>query len=147
VVDAPYATDYIQELKSNENSNIIFTGYLFGEGYRELSSNAYLFVETSEAGGTHPALLEAMAFRNCVLVNGTAENLETIGDSGFSYDGRVGPESLRKVLAELLVNPERVEDYRAQALERVQREYSWEKITRQYEELFYSLLTAKPSRV
>jgi hypothetical protein len=30
---------------------VIFTGYLFGEGYRELLSNAHAFVETSMVSG------------------------------------------------------------------------------------------------
>ena len=90
--DAPYAEKYIAELKASAASadQVIFTGYLFGEGYRELSSQAFAFIETSEVGGTHPALLEAMAFGNCVIVNDTPENLETIGEAGLRYRGASG---------------------------------------------------------
>src|SRR5262245_9810199 len=61
VGDAPYAEAYIQSLRATTDPRVVFTGYLFGEGYRELLSNALAFVESSEVGGTHPALLEAMA--------------------------------------------------------------------------------------
>src|SRR5262249_20520041 len=85
VGDAPYAEDYIRALRATPDPRVVFTGYLFGEGYRELLSSAYCFAETSEVGGTHPALLEAMAAGAAVVVNDTPENLETIGEAGQSY--------------------------------------------------------------
>ncbi|NLF14599.1 MAG: glycosyltransferase family 1 protein [Anaerolineaceae bacterium] len=141
VGDASYAGDYIAGLKAGAEGDprIVFTGYVFGAGYHELGSNAYLFVETSGVGGTHPALLEAMAFGNCVVVNGTPENLETIGDAGLSYDGQAGAESLRRVLADLLRDPDKVAGYRSRASRRVQEHYSWETVTDQYERLFYQV--------
>ena len=137
---AHYAEEYIGCLRSTSNSNIIFTGYLFGEGYRELSSNSYLFVETSGVGGTHPALLEAMACGKCTVVNNTLENLETIGDCGFSYDGKVGADSLAEVLEELLGSPELVREKGTLALKRIEKHYNWGTITDEYEKLFERLL-------
>jgi len=140
VGDTPYAQDYIASLKSVTDSRVIFTGYLFGEGYRELLTNAYLFVETSGVGGTHPALVEAMALGNCVVVNDTEENLETIGEAGFSYEGERGGLGLRPVLQRLLEDPQVVKAYRVKAAQRARLLYSWEKVTDEYERLFYRLL-------
>lgn len=140
VGDAPYAEEYISSLKATSDERIIFTGYLFGEGYQELSSSAYLFVETSEVGGTHPALLEAMAFGNCVVVNDTPQNLEVIGEAGFNYSGERGAESLRERLQALLNDPQMVEEYREKAMQRAGKHYSWEKVTDDYENLFRRLL-------
>lgn len=139
VGDAPYAEAYIRALKAMAGAQVIFTGYLFGEGYRELASNAYAFVETSEVGGTHPALIEAMAFGNAVIVNDTPENLETIGEAGLSYRGVMGAVHLREVLAKLLTNPRLAEEYRQRARERA-RVFSWEAVTDAYEALFRQLL-------
>lgn len=139
VGDAPYAEAYISELKAKAGPNVIFTGYLFGEGYHELGSNACIFVETSEVGGTHPALVEAMAFGNCVVVNGSEENRETIGDAGFAYDGAGGAEALRPLLQRLLDNPALVAEYRRRAAERAAALYDWEAVTDRYEALFHSL--------
>ena len=125
VGDAPYADDYIAALKGTAGPNVLFTGYLFGAGYRELCSHAYLFIETSAVGGTHPALIEAMAFGNCVVVNGTPENRETIGDAGFAYDGGQGAVGLRALLEHLLSAPGVVDEYRRKAQLRAQAEYSW----------------------
>jgi glycosyltransferase involved in cell wall biosynthesis len=140
VGDAPYAEDYIAALRDVDDPRIVFTGYVFGEGYRELASNSYLFVETSEVGGTHPALVEAMAFGNCVVVNDTPENLETIGEAGLSYRGADGASSLREVLRDLLADPEKVHGLRNRAVKRAAERYSWEAVTDEYERLFRRLL-------
>ena len=140
VGDAPYAADYIETLKAAAGPNVIFTGYLYGEGYHELSSHAYVFVETSEAGGTHPALLEAMAFGNAVVVNDTRENLETIGDAGLAYAGSLGAEHLAQVLQDLIDHPDKAEEYRCRAKERVRAHFTWDAVTDEYEALFKRLL-------
>lgn len=142
VGDAAYAQDYIAELKSRaeDDPRIIFTGYVFGNGYHELGTNAAIFVESSGVGGTHPALTEAMGHGNCVIVHNTPENLETIGESGFSYDGKVGADSLKVVLEELLNDPEKIETYRLHAKDRASTKFSWDLVTDAYLELFESML-------
>lgn len=150
VGDAAYADDYIAQLKSLSEGDprVVFTGYVFGRGYHELGSNACIFVETSGVGGTHPALVEAMAFGRCVIVHNTPENLETIGEAGFSYDGHLGPESLKHVLEDLLANPTTVEEYARRAMDRAHTCYSWESVTDAYERLFYNLCgQAVPERL
>jgi glycosyltransferase involved in cell wall biosynthesis len=144
VGDAPYAAAYIGSLRATSDPRVVFTGYLFGEGYRELLSSAYCFVETSEVGGTHPALLEAMAAGTCVVVSDTPENLETIEDAGFSYPGEMGAAGLRTVLERLLKDPALVAEQGARALERVRVHYSWDRITDDYEQLFREILEASP---
>jgi glycosyltransferase involved in cell wall biosynthesis len=141
VGDAPYAEDYIASLRANalRDPRITLTGYVFGQGYHELGSNACIFVETSGVGGTHPALTEAMAFGNCVVVHNTPENLETIGAAGLAYEGKAGGSGLRKVLQALLSDPERIREYRQLARQRAQTCYSWEAVTDAYERLFFSL--------
>ncbi len=146
VGDAAYADEYIASLKvrAGGDPRIIFTGYVFGKGYHELGSNALIFVETSGVGGTHPALVEAMAHGSCVVTNNTDENLETIGDAGFSYKGNLGASDLRRVLATLLADPKVIADYTRRAQERARTVYTWESVTDAYERLFYQLLNQSP---
>lgn len=141
VGDAPYAEAYKAFLRglAGGDERIVFTGYVFGRGYQELASHAYLFVEPSSVGGTHPALVEAMAFGNCVIVHDTPENLETIGDAGLAYDGGVGAADLRRVLQQLIASPDVVDGYRLKARRRAQAVYSWEAVTDSYERLFYQV--------
>ena len=139
VGDAAYAEAYKAELRAiaDRDPRVILTGYLFGAGYRELGSHAYAFVETSGVGGTHPALIEAMALGNCVLVHNTPENLETIGDAGLSYDGGRGAPSLRQVLRTLLADAQLADGYRRKAQQRAQTVFSWESVADEYERLCY----------
>lgn len=141
VGDSTYSEEYISSLthSAKDDPRIIFTGYVFGRGYQELCSNAYVFVETSGVGGTHPALVEAMAFGNCVLVYNTPENMETIGDDGFSYDGRVGSMSLQNMLQYLLSGPGLVVEYAMRGQKRAKQCYNWEVVTDSYERLFYDV--------
>jgi glycosyltransferase involved in cell wall biosynthesis len=138
--DAPYVAEYIAALKAGAGGDpsIVFTGYQFGEAYAELASNALIFVETSEVGGTHPALVEAMAFGNCVVVNDTPENLETIGEAGLSYSGARGGPALAEVLEGLLAQPALVAEYRCRSQAHARARYSWEQVTDQYEALLLS---------
>ncbi len=136
VGDAPYSKRYIRFLKSFKNENIIFTGYLFGEKYRQLSSHACIFVLPSKSGGTRPVLLEQMALGNCVLVNEILQNLETIGAAGCSYSEEVKGGSLKDKLEYLISNPEVRKTCGKKAVEWVRKEYSWDMVVDRYEQIF-----------
>ncbi|GAC1401405.1 MAG: glycosyltransferase [Chloroflexota bacterium] len=138
VGDAPYQKRYIADLK-RRGPHVIFTGYVFDNGYRELMSNAYAVVVCTEVGGTHPVLIEAMAAGNCVIVNDMPSNLEVVGDAGISYTGAKGASSLREVLEPLVADEGLVKPYRQLARSRAQSQYAWEQITDQYEQLFLRL--------
>lgn len=140
VGDAPYAEEYKTQLRATHDPRVVFTGYVFGEGYWELASNAYAFVLTSGVGGTHPALVEAMAFGNAIIVHNTEENLETIGDAGLNYEGKQGGAALRSTLQKLIEDQDLVFTYRANAAARAARYYTWEAVTDAYEALFYDVL-------
>ena len=85
---------------------ILFPGPIYGAGYRELLAHALAYVHATEVGGTHPALVEAMGFGNCVLVNDTPENREVAGDAalyfraaepaGLAADARAGARRPRR---------------------------------------------------
>ncbi len=139
VGDAPYEKAYIADLR-RRGPQVHFTGYLFGDAYRELMQNAFAFVLCTEVGGTHPVLVEAMASGNCVVVNDTAANLEVIGEAGIPYPGKEGAEGLHRILEALVQDESRVERYRGLARARVQSAYSWEAVTTEYERLFARLL-------
>jgi len=135
VGDAPYARDYIKDLKARarRDRRIIFTGFVFGSDYRALQQNAYCYVHATEVGGTHPALLEAMGFGNCVLTLAAPENIEAIGDAGIAYtDEKDLVDKLQRVLRDGSL----VHSYRNRAQARVQEFYDWDYVVDQYERLF-----------
>jgi len=136
VGDDPWEKDYVRSLRSTRDPRIVFTGGVYGDGYAQLQQNAYVFVLPDEVGGTHPALVEAMGFGNCVLVNDTPSNLEVIADSGFSYSGAKGALDLRCQLQMLLNQPPLVEEYRRRAWRRAREHYRWDRVVRRHV-LFY----------
>lgn len=135
VGDAPYAEQYITDLKARARGDkrIIFTGFVFGQDYRALQQNAYCYVHATEVGGTHPALLEAMGYGNCVLTLATPENLEVVGDAGVPYSDEF---DLAEKLQRVLRDGSLVHAYRHRAQLRIRRNYDWDGVVDQYEQLF-----------
>jgi len=148
VGDAPYARDYINDLKARarRDKRIVFTGFVFGRDYRALQQNAYCYVHATEVGGTHPALLEAMGFGNCVLTLAAPENIEAIGDAGIAY---ADENDLAEKLQRVLRDGSLVQAYRHRAQARVQDAYDWDYVVDQYEDLFAKmagLSAVRPAR-
>jgi len=135
VGDAPYAHDYIQDLKARarRDKRIVFTGFVFGRDYRALQQNAYCYIHATEVGGTHPALLEAMGFGNCVLTLSAPENIEAVGDAGITY---ADENDLAEKLQRVLRDGSQVHSYRNRAQARVQEMYDWNYVVDRYEDLF-----------
>jgi glycosyltransferase involved in cell wall biosynthesis len=135
VGDAPYAHEYIAHLRSlaRRDRRIVFTGFVFGDAYRALQQNAFCYVHATEVGGTHPALLEAMGYGNCVLTLNTPENVEVTGDAAIHYrDAGDLAVQLQKVLR----GGATVTQYRQRAQARVRERYDWEHVVEEYEGLF-----------
>jgi glycosyltransferase involved in cell wall biosynthesis len=144
VGDAPYARQYIEQLRQRAGQRVVFTGGVYGEGYRQLQSHAFAYVHATEVGGTHPALVEAMGFGNCVVVNDVPENREVAGDAALYFDARAS-RSLTAILEALDRDPAQVEALRSRALNRVRSTYSWDHVTDEYEALFHQLLEDRRS--
>jgi glycosyltransferase involved in cell wall biosynthesis len=140
VGDAPYADEYKETLHkiADDDPDIVFTGYLFGRGYRELSSSPYIYVMTAEIGGTHPVLVEQMGFGNCIVANSTESDREVLQDAGIYFDGTA--QDLAGKISFLMDNPVEVETLRNKAKKRAQK-YSWDAIADRYDELFRSLVS------
>ena len=139
VGDAPYAHDYKAQLRQAASRNVIFTGFQFGEAYEEFQSNCYCYVQATEVGGTHPALVESMSYGNCVIANGTPENLEVIGDAALSYPKNDFSE-LARLLGEVIADSDLVAQYGEKARARALSQYSWDAVVSRYETLLTSLL-------
>jgi len=139
VGDAPYAREYIDSLKKTKDQRIIFTGFVFGRGYKEFQSHAYCYIHATEVGGTHPALIEAMGFGNCVIANRTPENSEVLAETGITYK-KNNVEDLRRKIQSVIDNPQVINELGNKAKKRVKNEYSWDSIADKYEEVFNGLV-------
>ncbi|MBI4127672.1 MAG: DUF1972 domain-containing protein [Parcubacteria group bacterium] len=145
VGDSPYAKEYVAQVKraAHNDKRIRFLGFVYGEGYKTLQQHAYAYIQATEVGGTHPALIEAMGYGNCVLVNDTPENREVAGGSALYFNLRYGGYALRRLFEYVTNDPTLVPIYRQRAQNRIRRYYQWETVTDQYEMLLRRILRHK----
>ena len=135
---APYADRFVRSFTEGADPRVLFPGPIYGEGYRELLSHALAYIHATEVGGTHPALVEAMGYGNCVVVNDTPENREVAAESGRYFDTR-RPETLSELLQALSDDPGSWEDSGRRAAVLASARYSWKAVSEEYAELFREL--------
>lgn len=140
VGDAPYSRDYIRKLRElASKGKVLLPGAIYGKGYRELLAHCLCFVQATEVGGTHPALIEAMGAACTVLVNRTPENSEVVGDCGLFYAFNDCAE-LARLLKEVCSQPHAFQHLGRLARERIAQHYDWDQVVNEYENAFYSVL-------
>ena len=134
--DAPYAADYIRQVRDTSDSRIVMPGAIYGEGYRELGSHCFAYIHATEVGGTHPALIEAMGRGALVLYLDTKENAEVASGAGIPFED----DLTAKIEMALEMSEAEREEYRSKAAQRVRERYSWDAVTDQYERLLEKLV-------
>jgi glycosyltransferase involved in cell wall biosynthesis len=135
---APYAGRFIASFTKDADSRIRFPGPIYGEGYRELLSHALAYVHATEVGGTHPALVEAMGYGNCVLVNDAPENREVAGDAALWFRAEE-PASLAAALEWVLAHPAEARERGEEAARQASSRFSWEGVADHYAALLARL--------
>jgi glycosyltransferase involved in cell wall biosynthesis len=140
---APYAGTFIASFTRGADPRILFPGAIYGEGYRELLSHALAYIHATEVGGTHPALVEAMGYGNCIVVNETPENREVAGEVGLYFEAKE-PATMAAQLEEVRRDPEQAAERGRQAAARAARLYSWEGVADRYARLFVRLAGRSP---
>lgn len=140
VGDGLYAKDLVDELHRHASDRIRFPGGIYGADYRTLQRNAALYVQATEVGGTHPALIEAMGAGGCVLAHDTPENRE-VGDDAVGYFQLRPTETLSLAIREALGDAGLCTSRRAAARGRVAERYRWDAVTDEYERLFAAMIS------
>jgi glycosyltransferase involved in cell wall biosynthesis len=136
VGDAPYAAEYIQEVKRTNDPRIVFPGAIYGDAYHQLQSHSAVYVQATEVGGTHPALIEAMGRGALVLYLETPESDEVAGGAAVAFTNDL-EEKLQWAVD--VADKERAA-WGARAMQRIESHYSWKSVTDEYEQLFRELI-------
>ena len=135
--DANYRSPFVSELKDRSGDRVRFLGHIDSiEDIKELHCNSYAYIHGHMMGGTNPALLKALGYGNCILAHDNPFNAEVIANHGLLFRDA---DDLAEKIRLIETNPDLAENYRRHAPERVRDVYNWERITSQYEELFYLL--------
>ncbi len=132
VGDAPYAGGYVARVREASDPRVLLPGAIYGEGYRQLLANAAVYVQATEVGGTHPALVEAMGYGRIVCYNATPENEEVAGEAALAFDAS-RPETLANLLTAILDDPAAHSVWKQRAYERTRERYRWSDVVDRYE--------------
>lgn len=143
VGDAPYSADYIRRVRDTRDPRVVIPGAIYGAGYKQLQSHCAVYVQATEVGGTHPALIEAMGRGALVVYLNTPESAEAAGDAAVAFESDLA-EKLRWAVN---VTPQERAAWGERAMRRVEKLYSWDAVTDAYEALFRSLLDRDTLRV
>lgn len=144
LIDAPplimvgeglYAPGLVAELRRHVSDRIRFPGAIYGADYRTLQRNSLLYIQATEVGGTHPALIEAMGAGACVLAHDTPENREVGGDAAGYFQLRP-IETLSTAIGETLRDPALQIERRRLAAKRAEQRFRWDAVADAYESLF-----------
>jgi len=135
VGDAPYAQDYLRRVRDTKDPRVLIPGAIYGRGYHELLSHCFAYIQATEVGGTHPALIEAMGRGALVLYLDTPENAEAAGGAGIPFEN----DLTEKMAAALAMSEAERAAWGGRAVERVRERYSWELVTDAYEMLLSKL--------
>lgn len=135
---------FYEELRKKTNFNsdkrIKFVGTVYNqELLKKIRENAYGYLHGHEVGGTNPSLLEALATTDLNLLLDVGFNKE-VGEDGALYFTKKNGN-----LATLLDDLEAYDEttvtitYGYKAKQRINKEYTWNKIINEYEQLFISI--------
>ncbi len=119
-----------------KDKRIKFAGTVYDqELLKKIRENAYGYFHGHMVGGTNPSLIEALGSTDLNLLVNVGFNREVAEEAALYWNIKDGN------LAELIekadkMNDEEIASFGRRAKERVKKEYTWEKISDEYERLF-----------
>ncbi len=119
-----------------KDKRIKFAGTVYDqELLKKIRENAYGYFHGHMVGGTNPSLIEALGSTDLNLLVNVGFNREVAEEAALYWNVKDGN------LAELIekadkMNDEEIASFGRRAKERVKKEYTWEKISDEYERLF-----------
>ncbi|AND79147.1 beta 1-4 rhamnosyltransferase Cps2T [Streptococcus pantholopis] len=129
---------FFEKLKAatrfEEDKRVKFAGTVYDHDLLNyLREHAFAYIHGHEVGGTNPGLLEALAHTDLNLVLGVDFNRSVAGEAALYWNKE---ESDLAQLLERVDGQTDFSDLAQNAKEVVSSRYTWEKITKEYEDLF-----------
>jgi len=143
VGDSPFAAGYRRALHdaAGRDPRVRMLGYVYDEPYRELLAHAYAYAHPLRSDGTSPALLQAMGYGTCIVVNSVPEALSAVGDAALPF-ALNDVRDLAAKLQEVIDDAELAGDLRRRALARAEAEYDWDRVAAQHRDVYERVLSA-----
>jgi glycosyltransferase involved in cell wall biosynthesis len=130
-----YDSPFHHRLRQLATEAVIFTGHIHDQAIiKELHCNCFAYLHGHSVGGTNPSLLKAMGYGNCIAALDTVFNREVLEDAGLLFPKDA--DALASLIRKLESDPALVADLRRRGPKRIEAEYTWSKIAKQYDQLF-----------
>lgn len=140
VGDVPYADEYASNIKKIEDPRILFTGYITDpDELAELYHNCFAYFHGHEFGGTNPTLLKALAYGCAVIALDTCFSREVLNNDEYGMYFTKEPGDLSERIDRIEKFPTLLQEYKDKSRQRIEQQYTWDKISNQYLELFRKL--------
>lgn len=135
-VNDKFLNELEQKLHFRQDKRIKFVGTVYDqELLKKIRENAYAYFHGHTVGGTNPSLIEALGSTDLNLLVNVGFNREVAEDSALYWSRETG--DLRRLIDKAdQMSAEETAKLGTKAKERVAREYTWQKICGQYEEIF-----------
>ena len=142
---ANYDSPFHRRLREISTDRVIFTGHIHDQAVvKELHCNCFAYVHGHSVGGTNPSLLKAMGYGNCVLALDTVFSREVLADTGLFFPRE--SKGLAELMRRVESDPALVDDLRRRAPRRIEKEYSWDKVSDKYDQLFRDVVAEATAR-
>ena len=141
VGDVPYQDDYADRIKRVDDERVVFTGYVTDQAVlAELYHHCFCYLHGHEFGGTNPTMLKALAYGCAIMALDTPFTREML-DSKFGLFFSKKSRNLQEQIRKVENKPNQLIELRKKSRERIEENYTWEKITKQYFEFFKELVS------
>ena len=135
-VNDKFLNELEKKLHFRNDRRIKFVGTVYDqELLKKIRENAYAYFHGHTVGGTNPSLIEALGSTDLNLLVDVGFNREVAEDCALYWSRESG--SLAKLIDKAdQMSAEEIEELGQKAKKRVAEEYTWDKICRQYEDVF-----------
>lgn len=135
-INGKFLNQLEKKLHFKKDKRIKFVGTVYDqELLKKIRENAYAYIHGHTVGGTNPSLIEALGSTNLNLLVDVGFNKEVAEDCALYWSRKLGSLAGVIDLADQMTEDEIAEIGR-KAKNRVAKEYTWDKICKQYENTF-----------
>ncbi len=138
----------LRTLAEKSKTKIVFHGWIDNRStkYKDLLESASIYSLVSAKENASKSLLEALSAGCAVITSNIAGCPESVGDAGITVPPE-DPESLKKVILELIEQEERIKELGEKGRERILAVYNWDKLIRSYEQVLMDIVAQKAEKV
>lgn len=135
-VNEKFLNELEEKLHFKADKRIKFVGTVYDqELLKKIRENAYAYFHGHTVGGTNPSLIEALGSTDLNLLVDVGFNQEVAEDCALYWSREQGSLAMLIDQADQM-SANVIADLGCRARKRVAEEYTWEKICRQYEDIF-----------